>query len=127
MIRQLRSIKDPEVIRAIKRACAARCKNVTLWHLGMIALSAVSTGALAGAIVLLFGLRGAAAWVVTFFCVALSVTVFVNAMIRRSYRVALPEILRSLGRCAECGYDLTGLQSDTCPECGTHIGPNAVG
>jgi len=29
------------------------------------------------------------------------------------------------GRCAQCGYDLTGNMSGTCPECGTAIGEEA--
>ena len=29
--------------------------------------------------------------------------------------------VRLVGQCDECGYDLTGLWSDACPECGTKI------
>jgi predicted amidophosphoribosyltransferase len=25
------------------------------------------------------------------------------------------------GRCAQCGYDLTGIMSGVCPECGTSV------
>ena len=33
--------------------------------------------------------------------------------------------LASVGGCPECGYDLTGLQGDRCPECGGLIKPSA--
>ena len=29
--------------------------------------------------------------------------------------------VRLVGKCDECGYDLTGLWSDTCPECGMKV------
>ncbi len=127
MIRQLRSIKDPEVVRTIRHACAARCKNVTLWDLGMIALSAVSAAALAVPLVLVLGLRGATAWAAILLCSFFSGIAFACARIRRSQRLVMPEILQSLGRCDECGYDLTGSQSDICPECGKHRGAEPVG
>jgi hypothetical protein len=34
---------------------------------------------------------------------------------------------RGPGRCAGCGYDLTGNQSGHCPECGRRVHPRAVG
>ena len=30
------------------------------------------------------------------------------------------------GHCRECGYDLTGNESGTCPECGNRIGSNST-
>ncbi|HYO11257.1 MAG TPA: hypothetical protein VER17_19995 [Tepidisphaeraceae bacterium] len=37
-----------------------------------------------------------------------------------------PRVRRHGGRCAECGYDLTGNQSGVCPECGTPARPPAT-
>jgi RHS repeat-associated protein len=33
----------------------------------------------------------------------------------------LPEVLRHNGRCCACGYNLTGLSEQRCPECGTRF------
>lgn len=34
--------------------------------------------------------------------------------------------LLSQGRCRECGYDLCGLESEVCPECGTCFDPELL-
>jgi len=48
--------------------------------------------------------------------VALALTLILYVICRRGiYKVRL------VGQCDECGYDLTGLWSDVCPECGTKI------
>lgn len=43
------------------------------------------------------------------------------AAARWSRKRDLPEVWVAQGRCAACGYDLTGNVSGKCPECGTII------
>ena len=43
----------------------------------------------------------------------ISVGLLIRPIRRRSYR--------RQGRCSRCGYDLTGNESGTCPECGTEV------
>ena len=40
---------------------------------------------------------------------------------RGSWALSVRRHRRSLGRCPDCGYDLTGNTSGVCPECGTAV------
>lgn len=42
------------------------------------------------------------------------------------YNVIRRRGLRRRGRCPRCGYDLSGLNSDVCPECGTRVRAEAL-
>lgn len=47
------------------------------------------------------------------------------AVARRQRRKSVRSRRRANGLCGECGYDLTGNKSGTCPECGMHVVPKA--
>ena len=122
---QLWGISDSDVVRDIERRCARRLGPARVsWESSLLA----AIGATVGAVV---GVGGAWASRRLGFggqrCIA-AVSIVTGTAIgcclgywqrRRACLRILPEVLASLGRCTNCGFDVATSDRTVCPECGT--------
>lgn len=116
MAQDLHGIDNPHTAESIRRDALAkggsfrRIVRVVLWVLGMSSV---------GGVACLF-FRPGSPWSFVIGSVALPVivTLVINRLHARELEKALPDELRSGGRCANCGYDLQGGTGELCPECG---------
>jgi hypothetical protein len=111
---RLAGVDDSDAVRRIRKECYRRGDTVR-GALPVLLATACAAGVLAGAVIMLLRLRGGGAAVTTGVCTATAVGVGYWWHGRRCAR-ALPDVLRAMGRCARCGYDLHG--AEVCPECG---------
>lgn len=109
----LPGIDDPGALQAVRQACLRRSASI-----GKLLLWVCGLGIAAGALSECAGrFAGAPAWgsKLLFMCVVGAGLVPLSRWRQRRARRLLPDVLRSLGRCARCGYDLHG--AEVCPEC----------
>lgn len=125
---KLPGIDDPTTVRSLERECWRRVDKLRL-TIGPIAVSALSAGAFIGLVYCCFHLTGThptrtVAWSTMLVSIGIGFAVGQYAYRRLVLRV-LPEVLRSHGRCPNCGYKLDESGTEKCPECGceTH-GPS---
>jgi hypothetical protein len=119
--KEFRAIDDPEIEQRVWRICAQRsvsmgkavvllCSLASAW--GIVAWLARRT----------LGVRGWGEWMLLVVGGALVGWFFVAWRHHRAYRL-IPGVLRELGHCPRCGYDLRCRSpgKGACPECGTKI------
>jgi len=99
------SVPFPILSRTLKHALA----RGLLWGAGIGLLIAVPVGWVFGDIIL---------W--TFLGPAIGASFTVNAFLTHA---VLADTSAHAHRCSACAYDLTGLTTTTCPECGARIEP----
>ena len=115
----LSGIDDPKVLRAINRRCLWKGRS----YGPVLAVAVPVMVALCVAVKLLTNFvpwcaeHGGVLWILP----GAVGGVLVGAYINLGLKKALPEVLRSMGRCESCGYSLTGATTDRCPECGEPI------
>lgn len=112
----LAGIDDPATIREIKARCSRRAVAPGFVFLSVI-LCAGGSGVSVVVVNLSFGLRGVYAWIGCMVCIAINVALLAFRYEHRASRY-LPEVLRAMGRCTKCGYELGKCAAERCPECG---------
>lgn len=117
-------LNDPAVEAQI--AELARRRSRTPGSLIRVTLVGGLTGGLLGAAcALAFPFRGLFPLVAIPIIVSLAVLASRHVEARRA-AAWVPEVLRSLGRCDQCGYHVGASGSEHCPECGTPCGSATV-
>ena len=117
--RNLSGIDDPKVLRRIQWRC--------LWEgrsYGRVLTVGIPVAvALCAAVDTLtthlpwFADRARAFWLLGGAAAGAVVALYV----RRAFKKAIPQVLRSMRRCESCGYSLAGSTAERCPECGEPI------
>jgi hypothetical protein len=110
---ELWGIDDPDLVLSIRRRCLYGSKTLGSVGLVFIATSAL-VGIIGGLMSEVLGRAGLVAWLLSSF---LGTWVLLEYWRRAAMR-ALPGILREMGRCEKCGYDMQGHVAEPCPECG---------
>ena len=116
-------IDDPRVVKSIWHACWVRQSSI-VWLVGGLLAGGAGVGLIAFVVTRVLGGPG---WLGTLTAM-IGVGVMVHVITvygRKRLMRALPEVLRSMGRCVRCGYKLdVDAASASCPECG--LGTNTT-
>jgi len=115
-VERLWGVDDPAVVRSIRRTCQIRSICAGRWAVLLIVLLCASFG-LADVVQRLAGLHGWAADMARWLVLGAALLLLFRWCNKRALR-ELPEVLRSLGRCPVCGYDVSKATNRVCPECG---------
>lgn len=111
-MRELWGIDDPKVIKQIRRDAARRARCFSYHATGVLVI--LGAGVAIGIVALWLAIP---AWVTG----GVAGFVGVDLVMRvhgKSIDAKLPERLRELGRCVQCGYKLDDAGTNTCSECG---------
>jgi Flp pilus assembly protein TadB len=119
-------IDDPRVVKSIWRACWVRQSSI-VWLFGVFLAGCAGVGLITFVVTDVLGGPGWLGSITFVLSVAASVHIF-DVQCRRRLMRALPEVLRSMGRCVRCGYQLdVDAASASCPECGLETEMTADG
>ncbi len=117
--RVLTGIDDAQVLLTVRTECLRRAN--TSWLIAGGALIGGVLGTIEGGVVAwLLGIRGTTGMVWLAICVTLNLCLIRYCAGLYALRF-LPDILRSMGRCTNCGYSLSNGEMCRCPECGEAV------
>jgi len=114
--KELWGVDDHATVDSIWRVCYRRSTSVRAVLVAAMVCGACN-GLICGILMTLLRLHG---WrLLSAQSLALGLTLYLVHLCRK-HRAArlLPEVLRSMGRCARCGYRLDDHGANPCPECG---------
>ena len=112
---ELWGIDDPVVVDSIRRACIWRSTTIAP-ALGLMGIC-ICGAAVVELVKYVLAWYAWPEYVTVMVATAAGVRIG-TAHLRRCAMRALPDVLRSMGRCTDCGYKLDAVTSERCPECG---------